>query len=381
MKSFRRNILMLIVALVAMIVFLLLIMRFTLGTGEYYKDLSTTPSFSENALEIAATMDMPLGNLAVSNDGRLFLNLHPLAQPQGAKVFEWVNGKAVPFPDEAFQSNFKNALGMFIDRQNRLWVLDYAATSATNTRLLAFDLNTNEVVYDHTFGEEGTNLNDLQVSPDGNTVYFSDPGLLFLRSPAIVVHDIQSGRTRRLLEGQPSVLPQNWIVKSNNKPLWMVPGLILFRLGVDGIALSKDGEWLYYGGITNDGLYAVRTNDLLNQNLSPDELSNRVEYIGQKPLSDGFSADLEGNIYITDVEHHGIARMSPDGILQTLVHDERVRWADGISFGPENYIYFTDSDIPSILGSLIPWSGLNLVENGPYHIFRFKSDKPGIAGG
>ena len=381
MKSKRRFLKLGTVGILTILLILLLISRFTLGRGKNYPDLSTEPLYSENALEIAATMDMPLGNPAVSADGRLFLNLHPLAQPQGAKVFEWVNGKAVPFPDEAFQSNFKNALGMFIDRQNRLWILDYAATSATNTRLLAFDLDTNEVVYDHTFGEEGTNLNDLQVSPDGNTVYFSAPGLLFLRTPAIVVHDIQSGETRRLLEGHHSVLPENWIVKSDNKPLWMVPGLILFRLGVDGIALSKDGEWLYYGGITNDGLYGVRTNDLLNENLSTDELSNRVEYIGQKPLSDGFSADLEGNIYITDVEHHGIARMSPDGILQTLVHDERVRWADGISFGPENYIYFTDSDIPSILGSLIPWSGLNLVENGPYHIFRFQSDKPGIAGG
>ena len=98
-----------------------------------------------------------------------------------------------------------------------------------------------------------------------------------------------------------------------------------------------------------DACNRIRTRDLLDESLSPAELGNRVEKIGQKPLSDGLSADVENNIYITDVEHCGIARMAPDGTLQTLIKDKRVLWADGLSFGPDNYIYLTDSNIPHIL--------------------------------
>jgi hypothetical protein len=39
----------------------------------------------------------------------------------------------------------------------------------------------------------------------------------------------------------------------------------------------------------------------------------RVESVGRKPLSDGLSADLAGNVYITDVEHGAVLRMAPGG--------------------------------------------------------------------
>jgi sugar lactone lactonase YvrE len=103
--------------------------------------------------------------------------------------------------------------------------------------------------------------------------------------------------------------------------------------------------------------------------------------MGQKPLSDGMSADFANNIYITDVEHHGIARMAPDGTLQTLIKDKRVLWADGISFGPDDYVYFTDSELPHILTDFMtPPPIEQIIENAPYHIFRFKSDISGVPG-
>lgn len=381
MKTLARILFIALGGLLALIILLLIFIRFTLGGGQDYEDLSTDTLYSEDDLEVVVTVDMPLGNLAVSADERIFFNLHPLAEPEGPTVFEWLDGQAVPYPDEAFQSNFRSVLGMFIDSQNRLWTLDNSSLSPGNTRLLAFDLATNELVHDHTFGNEFDFLNDLQVSPDGRTIFFSDPGLFFLSPPAIVVYDLETGETRRLLEGHDSVAAQNWTVQTEKGPLWLVMGLLPFRLGIDGLALSKDGQWLYYGGVTHDTLFRIRTEDLLDKSQSGEELAARIEIVGQKPLSDGFSADVENNIYITDVEHNGLARMSPNGQLQTLIRDDRIRWADGISFGPEGAVYFTDSAIPYIFGSLPVASAASIEANGPYHLFRFQSDVPGVPGG
>ena len=270
---------------------------------------------------------------------------------------------------------------MYVDSQNQLWTLDNSSLNPGNTRLLAFDLETDEIVHDHTFGDDFDFLNDLQVSPDGQTIFFSDPGLFFLSSPAIVIYDIETGETRRLLEGHESVTAQNWNVQTDEGTLWLVQGLLPFRLGIDGLALSKDGQWLYYGGVTHDTLFRLRTEDLLDKSLADDDLAGRIERVGQKPLSDGLSADLENNIYITDVEHNGIIRMSPDGQLQTLIRDERIRWADGLSFGPDDTIYFTDSAIPHIFGSLPTASPASIEKNGPYRLFRFQSDVAGVPGG
>jgi sugar lactone lactonase YvrE len=292
-----------------------------------------------------------------------------------------VDGRAVPYPDEAFQENFHNVLGMFIDSQNRLWTLDNASLDPTSTRLLAFDLSTDTVVHDHTFADGFDFLNDLQVSPDGQTIYFSDPGLFILQEPSLVVYDIASETSRRLLQGHDSVSSQDWMVRTSSGTMWFMRELILFQLGVDGIALSKDGKWLYYGGITNDTLYRVATADLLATDLSPEELGNRLEAVSRKPLSDGFSIDLEDNLYITDVEHQGLSRMTPDGRLKTLVRDDRVRWADGISFGPDGWVYFTDSALNAIAGFLPMASPEKVENNAPYHLFRFRSDVAGIPGG
>ena len=180
MKTLARILFIGLGALLGLIVLLLIIVRLTIGAGEDYEDLSTEALFPESELEVVATMDMPLGNPAVSADGRIFFNLHPLAEPEGATVFEWIDGQAIPYPDAEFQTNFRSVLGMFIDSQNRLWTLDNSSLNQGNTRLLAFDLESNEVVHDHTFGDDFDFLNDLQVSPDGQTIYFSDPGLFFL---------------------------------------------------------------------------------------------------------------------------------------------------------------------------------------------------------
>jgi sugar lactone lactonase YvrE len=76
---------------------------------------------------------------------------------------------------------------------------------------------------------------------------------------------------------------------------------------------------------------------------------------------------------ITDVENGGIARMSPDGKLQTLTKSDKVTWADGIVMTPDGRALFTDSAIPAYLDPLArPPSAERLKAAAPYTIYQFR---------
>jgi hypothetical protein len=54
--------------------------------------------------------------------------------------------------------------------------------------------------------------------------------------------------------------------------------------------------------------------------------------------------DNDGAIYVSAFEHSAIARISADRSLSLVVQDEsRLRWPDGFSFGPDRYVYVTNS--------------------------------------
>lgn len=362
---------------VAAILALVLYSRY--GGGEPYPDLSGEPVLEESALEAVVTSPEPIGNLAVSKTGRVFYTIHPESRPEGAKLLEWVDGAPMPFPSEEMQPLFETPLGVVIDRQDRLWTIDHGNHGAGTPRLLAFDLGTGEVVHDHVFdsavAQLGSFLQDLQVDSSGRHVFIADVSF-FRSNPAIVVYDVESGQARRVLERDPSVTAQDWLIRNPTKDMAFFGGLIVLKPGVDGIAIDRDDRWLYYGAMTHDTMYRVEVSDLLDASLSEGALSARVEAVGKKPLNDGLSTDDEGNLLITDVEHGAVIRMSPKGELTTLVKSPRIRWADALSYGPEGWLYVADSAIPDQMLR----SKDHIREAAPYHIFRFKPGIDGVPG-
>lgn len=386
MKQVRRTLIAIFVLVFVGITLGLGYIKVTRGSGIPYADVSTDPLYGDNPLEIVVELPLPPGNVAVSANGRIFFNYHYLGgdgDENGHTVFELVDGMPMPYPSAEFQENFQTTLGMLIDQQNRLWTVDTSAIDDRNTRLIAIDLETNEMVYDYTFETDDADFaQDIQISSDGNTAYLASTGLFGFIPANLIVLDLISGEARILLEGHESVETQNWrITDIDGNGVNIAFGLIDWQAGADGIALTKDDEWLYYAAINHDTMYRIRTEYLLDDRLTDAELETYIETVGTKPLSDGLSMDIEGNVYITDIENGGIARMSPTGDFVTLVSDSRVRWADGISFGPDNTIYFTDSAIPSYLtNTLTPISVEEHQVLAPYYIFRFENDIEGIAG-
>ena len=348
------------------------------GGGQAYPDLSTAPVLNSSSLEEVVTYAEPVGNVAVNRDGRIFFTVHPESRPTGNKLLEFVRGAATPFPSGAAQAElFDTVLGVVIDRYNRLWTIDHGNHGLRPARIVAIDLNTNEVLRNQKLDPEiapaGSFLQDLQVSADGNTIVIADASF-WRKSPAIIVYDVETGEARRVLESHASVSAENYMIHNQDRDMEFLGGVVVLRGGVDGIALGP--EWLYYGAISGSGLFRVRLKDLRDKSLPPGQLANRVERVSDKPLSDGLSIDVEGNVYITDIEHGSIFVVGRDKDLRTLIQSRDFRWPDALSFGPDGYLYIADS----ALSELILQSHEHIDAQGPYRIFRFKPGVEGVPG-
>ncbi len=362
-----RNLL-LFIALAGALLAALLWLRF--GGGERYPDLSTSPVLAESMLEEVLAYPEPIGNVARSPDGRLFFTVHPESRPRGNRVLEFVAGASVPYPDVGAQlALFDTVLGIAVDRQNRLWTIDHGSHGFRRARLIAFDLATNELVLDEVLPREiapaGSTLQDLQVSADGRSVIIADTSIGRL-SPGLVIYDVARGTARRVLDGHDIVSAEDFRIRSNNRDLSILGGVVALKGGVDGIAIGSD--WLYFGAMNGSTLYRVAVADLLDEGLPADELANRVEPYATKPLGHGISIDTDGNLYATDVEHNSVYIIGSDRKPRTLVQSLRIRWPDGLTFGSDGWLYVTDSALPE----LVLKSRDHIAEQRPYRIFRVR---------
>ncbi len=357
-----------------------IVMRVRYGGGEPYPDLSTPPLLEAAALEEVLSYPEPVGNVAVNSEGRLFFTVHPESRPQGNKLLEWVDGAAVPFPNGTLQPRlFDTVLGLVVDDQNRLWTIDNGNHGFGSVRLLAFSLDDGSVLHDHTFSEDiapaGSFLQDLQVTRDGKTVFVADASV-WRQKPALIVYDVETGSARRVLESHPSVSPQNYLIRNPLREMKFVGGIVNLKTGVDGIALDARNDWLYFAAINNSELFRIPVRHLTDPALPARELEKEIERFSSKPLSDGLSTDRDGNVYITDVEHGAVFIVGQDRELATLIRSPAIRWADGLSFGPDGWLYISDSAIPE----LVLRSKDYIRARGPYQIFRVKPGHLGVPG-
>lgn len=350
------------------------------GSGVPYKDLSTQPVIGEPGLETVLAHAGPIGGLAVSEDGRIFFAAHADSRAKGPRVFEWRDGEAQPFPAPALQAAlFDTPAGLTIDRANRLWVIDPASHGFGRPRLVAVDLDTGLVVHEHVFpratAPRGSFLHDLKVDPAGRLVYIADGGL-WRKAPAIVVYDTLTRESRRRLEKHRALVAEDWLIQTPVRAMRYVAGLVAYKPGLHGIALDPTGRWLYFGAMAHGLLHRVPAAAVADASTAEAELAAQVEQLGAKPLSDGLSADLAGNVYITDVEHGAVLRMDPAGNLTTIVRSPRIRWAENLSFGPGGWLYVSDS---ALAETLLKPRG-QVADRGPYHVFRFRPGTNGVSG-
>lgn len=348
-----------------------IVLRVRYGGGTPYPDVSSAPLIDDTQLEEVLNYPEPIGNVAVSRENRIFFTVHPESRPQGNKLLEWVDGAAVPYPSGTVQPHlFDTVLGLVIDERNWLWTIDHGNHGFGTARLLAFELDSGNIVHDYEFRPEtapaGSLLQDLSVTADGKTIFIADASM-WRKDPAIIVYDVVTRNARRVLESHRSVTAQNYLVRTPIRNMSFLAGLITFKAGVDGIALDADDEWLYFAAINQSGLFRARVRDLKDETLPKRQLENRVERFSDKPLSDGLVAAASGEVYVTDIEHGAVIAIDRKQSLSTVIRSPRIRWADGLSIGPNGWLYIADSALPELVLKTRDY----ITAQGPYFIFRF----------
>ena len=84
----------------------------------------------------------------------------------------------------------------------------------------------------------------------------------------------------------------------------------------------------------------------------------------------------DGNVYLGDLAENAIGVISPAGEYRVLHRDERLRWVDAFSFGPDGYIYAAVNQ----LHRSAPLNGGSEETQPPYLIVRFRPLAPGPVG-
>lgn len=319
------------------------------------------PLASPGAIEVLAELPRPPGNLAVLPDGRIVFTWHPESKPEEHVAL--LTGKTTwePFPDAAWQHERDDGpfwvapLALRVDGKGRLWILDHGDYGSETASLTAFDPETRAVLSRYEFpgdvAEWGSLLNDFFVDAAREVAYVADTSP-FEFDPALVVVDLARKTARRVLVDHPSVSAedQHLVVQGTFIKVLGMP----LKLDVDTIALSADGEWLYYGPLSGARVWRVPTAALRDASLSEEELAARVEEWGPKPISDGGVMDAQGRLWLTAVEHEAIAVLEPDRRLNVLARDEELLpWPDGLALAPEDdgYVYAAVSELHRCLGA------------------------------
>jgi sugar lactone lactonase YvrE len=307
--------------------------------------------------------------IAAMPDGRIFVNFPYWFEDVPVSVAELLpGGKVLPFPDAEWnrrsgepESHFICVQSVVADRDGCLWVLDtgnplFSGIITGAAKLLKFDVRDGHLLSSTIYSEPvilpDTYLNDVRIDTMRGMAYLTDSG-----TGAIVVSDLQNGKSRRVLDDHPSVKAEDVDVVFDDVA-WRQPDGSIPRIHSDGIALSPDNSTLYFQALTGRTLYRISTACLRNPKLSAVELGNKVEKVGITGPADGLEFSPNGTLYLTSLEDHAVKRLMPDGSAEMVVQDDRLQWPDSLAVTPDGMVYVTTSRIH--LGK------------GPYGLFRFK---------
>jgi sugar lactone lactonase YvrE len=278
--------------------------------------------------------------------GRLFMVISHIDGSAGPRVVEWHDGKAVPYPNEqwnskASSSNAASRLvlvnSLRIGPDGDLWLVDVGSPAMGKPKLphgpklVHVDIGKNTVrhVYDLD-GLTGAKSFVDDVRFHGRTAYLTDAGI-----PGIIVLDLDTGTGHRVLEGTPAVTATKPISAEghvlhdmDDKPVYV---------HADQLEVSPDGRWLYYQPASGP-LFRIETRWLAPQVQESDRVKH-VERVAATPSTGGTAIDSDGNIYLSDTDEQRILKISPTGTITILFHDARLTWVDAMWIDSQGFLW------------------------------------------
>ncbi|OTB02078.1 hypothetical protein M426DRAFT_25087 [Hypoxylon sp. CI-4A] len=266
-----------------------------------------------------------------------------------------------------YQDRFIGVQSVVIDALDRLWVLDTGRVLTSDgvlvpaiyggPKLVGINLTTNAVfktiVFPPTVAYGDSYLNDARFDLRSDITDSTGEGVAYITDSsasghnALVIVDLGSGESwrhlglTRAVRGESQFLPFIW----GQPGYYTEAGMPFtsFPLGSDGIALSADGETLYWTPLASRYLYSAPTAKLRARGQASELLAQQsVVNHGQKGLSDGLETDSNGMVYLGNNEGNAINVFNPkNGTTLTFVRDPRINWVDTMSIAADGYLYFT----------------------------------------
>ncbi|PWN58611.1 L-dopachrome tautomerase-related protein [Chryseobacterium viscerum] len=322
------------------------------------------------SLEVVAQFnDVRPGNVAVSHTGRVFATMHPLSGPK-QQLVEIVNGKAKLFPSADLQKNgqpadnskFDTPLGVTIDKENRLWMIDMGLELG-KTRLWCFDLKKNKIAekieLPDDIAPKGSFVQDVAIDEKNGWAYLAD-----IANPGIIALNLKTKKARRfsghqaLQTEEVDMIIDGKVIDFGGKPS---------RVGINPITLSDDKETLFFGSMNGTSWYEVPAR-LFRENKDDGMIGNAIKRFGEKPVSDGVATDKQGNHYITNLGDHGISKLDKNGKLTEFIKDPKLQWPDNIAVSDDGYLYISVNQ----LHTTTAFSGQADAGKPPYFIYKVK---------
>lgn len=328
---------------------------------------SSLPSASPNYARggrlvlVARFADRQITGIAVAPGGRIFVNLPRWTVDVPVSVAEYAGGKLVPYPNTEWnawrnsapldpQTHFVCVQSVVLDPNGkRLWVLDPGSPAMSGPikgapKLVGIDLATNRVAkvirFDPTSAPPGSYLNDVRFTPDSHFAFMSDSGV----RGAIVVADLATGHSWRMLDGDPSTqFDPKVTVRVHGVPLRRPDGRSM-QSGSDGITISPDGRTFYWQALDGDTLYSIPSG-VLERVSARASGTGAVKIVERTHPADGLWTDATDRLYVTNPTNDSVEIGTFGGRLRTLVADPRLHWPDSFAEGNDGTIYFTTSHI------------------------------------
>lgn len=327
--------------------------------------------------------DTPPGNLAITPDGRLFMSVHEFYGPELRVVEVLPGGRTKPYPTVDWAGapsgdgdGLNGVLGLRADREGILWMLDGQSGERAG-RVIGWNTRTETLHAIHYIAAPVARpfsfLNDLAVDREHEAIYISDTANG--TESAIIVIDLATGRSRRVLEGSRFTRAEDipMIIDGREIELGGAPA----RIGLNPITVDPTNSWVYFAPMSGRAMYRIRTADLLDARLDDPALEARVERYGDKPISDGATVDGDGNVYVAAMTDNAIGVTRPDGSYEVLYQsDTDMPWPDGFAMGTDGFVYATINELHR---SPVLNGGTD-ASRGTFRIVRFPALGPAIPG-
>jgi sugar lactone lactonase YvrE len=364
----------------------------------------------QGTLEVYAELDAAgVGGITQMPNGQVVIGYHPFYGPPKVQValLNADRKSTTPYPtadwqscknaDGTWKSDFNRCidwvLGLHTDANGILWLLDSAKSTDKAAgrpaglvpKLVAWDTKKNQlariipITGDATLTE--SQHNDFVVDLKHEVIVDADEAIGEGSNgvgdkAALVVVDLKTGTSRRLLQGHSSVMPVADPIKwDQGKP---TAGTFKLGVGVDGIALDAASEWLYFAPLNAYKVYRIRMADLLDKSLTPAQLGAKVETYADKPFNGGLSIDRSNNLYMTEVGERAIGVIPADTRkYYRLVTAPGMVWPDGVTFNSDGYMYTGAAQLT--LTNVLQADGVGK-NKAPYLVYRFRPLAPGIPG-